>query len=88
MSPSRSPALVWGGAGWRARSSSRKSSARRRSAAIDIAQLRALGVAAEIVVGSYVTSLEMAGCSITITLLDAAIAELWNAPVHTAALRW
>ncbi len=54
----------------------------------DFAQLRALGIAAEIVVGSYVTSLEMAGCSITITLLDAAIAELWNAPVHTAALRW
>ena len=38
--------------------------------------------------GSYVTSLEMAGCSITITALDAATLALWDAPVHTAALRW
>ena len=39
-------------------------------------------------VGNYVTSLEMAGCSITVTLLDDEIARLWDAPVHTAALRW
>ena len=39
-------------------------------------------------VGSYVTSLDMAGCSVTVTLLDEEIIELWNAPVHTAALRW
>jgi phosphoenolpyruvate---glycerone phosphotransferase subunit DhaK len=39
-------------------------------------------------VGNYVTSLEMAGCSITITRLDARLAALWDAPVHTAALRW
>jgi phosphoenolpyruvate---glycerone phosphotransferase subunit DhaK len=38
--------------------------------------------------GSYVTSLEMAGCSITVTLLDDALRSLWDAPVHTAALRW
>ena len=38
--------------------------------------------------GSLVTSLEMAGCSITVTLLDDAIRALWVAPVHTAALRW
>ncbi|MFM8701441.1 MAG: dihydroxyacetone kinase subunit DhaK [Hyphomicrobiales bacterium] len=38
--------------------------------------------------GSYVTSLEMAGCSITITALDDEITTLWDAPVHTAALRW
>jgi dihydroxyacetone kinase-like protein len=38
--------------------------------------------------GSYVTSLEMAGCSITITVLDDALTPLWDAPVHTAALRW
>jgi dihydroxyacetone kinase-like protein len=38
--------------------------------------------------GSYVTSLEMAGCSITVTLLDDELARLWDAPVHTAALRW
>jgi dihydroxyacetone kinase-like protein len=39
-------------------------------------------------VGNYVTSLDMAGCSITVTRLDEEIAPLWDAPVHTAALRW
>jgi dihydroxyacetone kinase-like protein len=39
-------------------------------------------------VGSYVTSLEMAGCSITVSLLDDELRDLWDAPVHTAALRW
>jgi dihydroxyacetone kinase-like protein len=39
-------------------------------------------------VGNYVTSLEMAGCSITVAMLDEEIAALWDAPVHTAALRW
>jgi dihydroxyacetone kinase-like protein len=38
--------------------------------------------------GSYVTSLEMAGCSITVAALDDALSKLWDAPVHTAALRW
>jgi len=39
-------------------------------------------------VGSYVTSLDMAGCSITVTMLDDELAKLWDAPVHTAGLRW
>lgn len=39
-------------------------------------------------VGSYVTSLEMAGCSITVTALDATLESLWDAAVHTPALRW
>jgi dihydroxyacetone kinase-like protein len=38
--------------------------------------------------GSYVTSLEMAGCSISVTAVDAPMLALWDAPVHTAALRW
>ena len=38
--------------------------------------------------GSYVTSLEMAGCSITVTAVSPELLELWDAPVHTAALRW
>jgi phosphoenolpyruvate---glycerone phosphotransferase subunit DhaK len=38
--------------------------------------------------GNYVTSLEMAGCSLTIAALDADMTALWDAPVHTAALRW
>jgi len=40
------------------------------------------------ITGSYVTSLEMAGCSITVTVLDAQVTSLWDSPVHTAALRW
>ena len=39
-------------------------------------------------VGNYVTSLDMAGCSITRSALDAELARLWDAPVHTAGLRW
>lgn len=39
-------------------------------------------------VGSYVTSLDMAGCSITLSMLDDEAAVLWDAPVHTAAMRW
>ncbi|TIQ24412.1 MAG: dihydroxyacetone kinase subunit DhaK, partial [Mesorhizobium sp.] len=39
-------------------------------------------------VGSYVTSLDMAGCSITLTMLDDETIALWDAPVHTAAMRW
>lgn len=56
------------------------------------AALKVLGAAGVKVVrhltGSYVTSLEMAGCSITVTAVDAARLALWDAPVHTAALRW
>jgi dihydroxyacetone kinase-like protein len=39
-------------------------------------------------VGSYVTSLEMVGASITVSLLDDELRRLWDAPVHTPALRW
>ena len=39
-------------------------------------------------VGDYCTSLDMAGCSLTVTLLDDELRGLWDAPVHTAALRW
>jgi dihydroxyacetone kinase-like protein len=39
-------------------------------------------------VGNYVTSLEMAGCSITVSMVDDELVRLWDAPVHTAALRW
>lgn len=39
-------------------------------------------------VGPYITSLEMAGCSITLLKLDDELTKLWDAPVHTAALRW
>jgi dihydroxyacetone kinase-like protein len=39
-------------------------------------------------VGSYITSLEMAGASITLLKLDDELTGLWDAPVKTAALRW
>jgi dihydroxyacetone kinase-like protein len=39
-------------------------------------------------VGSYVTSLDMAGMSVTLTRLDETRLLLWDAPVATAALRW
>ncbi|MBP7690526.1 MAG: dihydroxyacetone kinase subunit DhaK [Anaerolineales bacterium] len=39
-------------------------------------------------IGSYITSLEMAGCSITLLKLDDELTKLWDAPVKTAGLRW
>ena len=39
-------------------------------------------------VGSYITSLDMAGCSITLVRADDELLKLWDAPVHTPALRW
>lgn len=39
-------------------------------------------------VGNYTTSLDMAGASLTVTVLDSELKSLWNAPVHTSALRW
>ncbi|MBO3103236.1 dihydroxyacetone kinase subunit DhaK [Cellulomonas fengjieae] len=39
-------------------------------------------------VGNYVTSLEMQGASVTVLRLDDELTALWDAPVHTAALRW
>jgi dihydroxyacetone kinase-like protein len=39
-------------------------------------------------IGSYITSLEMAGCSITLLKLDDELTRLWDAPVDTIALRW
>jgi dihydroxyacetone kinase-like protein len=39
-------------------------------------------------VGNYITSLEMAGCSITLLKLDDELTRLWDAPVNTPALRW
>jgi dihydroxyacetone kinase-like protein len=51
--------------------------------------LRGAGLtAARSLVGSYVTSLDMAGASITVSLLEDGAAKYWDAPVHTAALRW
>jgi dihydroxyacetone kinase-like protein len=45
-------------------------------------------VVARSLVGNFVTSLDMAGCSVTLTMVDEEMKRLWDAPVHTAALRW
>jgi len=50
-------------------------------------QSRGINIARSLV-GNYTTSLDMAGCSITMTLMDEELLALWDAPVHTAALRW
>jgi dihydroxyacetone kinase-like protein len=39
-------------------------------------------------VGNYITSLEMAGCSFTLLRLNEELVRLWDAPVRTAALSW
>ena len=39
-------------------------------------------------VGNYITSLEMAGCSVTLLRADQELIRLWDAPVNTAGLRW
>lgn len=47
------------------------------------------GVAvARTLVGNYVTSLDMAGCSVTLCQVDEDLLRLWDAPVQTPALRW
>jgi phosphoenolpyruvate---glycerone phosphotransferase subunit DhaK len=39
-------------------------------------------------IGNYITSLEMQGCSITLLKLDDELTRYWDAPVNTPALRW
>ena len=39
-------------------------------------------------VGSYITSLDMAGCSVTLLRVTEELLRLWDAPVRTPALRW
>jgi dihydroxyacetone kinase-like protein len=52
-------------------------------------KLRAAGVEpVRNLVGNYITSLEMAGASLTVLVLDEELTKLWDAPVHTPALRW
>lgn len=41
-----------------------------------------------VLAGTYVTAIDMAGCSITVTVLDEDRRRLWDAPVRTGALRW
>ena len=51
--------------------------------------LQGRGIAIERrLIGNYITSLEMAGCSITLLRLDDELTRLWDAPVNTPGLRW
>ncbi|WP_431841063.1 dihydroxyacetone kinase subunit DhaK [Calidifontibacter indicus] len=51
--------------------------------------LEAQGVSvARNLVGNYITSLEMAGCSLTVLRADDDLLKLWDAPVNTPGLRW
>ena len=56
-------------------------------AAARICAERGIAVARSLV-GNYCTSLEMQGCSITLTRLDDELKSLWDAPVRTPALVW
>ncbi|MGW9113917.1 dihydroxyacetone kinase subunit DhaK [Microbacterium sp. NPDC055683] len=49
---------------------------------------RAGVVVARTLVGDYITSLDMAGCSLTLLAADDELLSLWDAPVETPALRW
>jgi dihydroxyacetone kinase-like protein len=57
------------------------------NAAIRILRSRGISVT-RFLTGNYVTSLEMAGCSVTVTEFDSELTRLWDAPVRTAALHW
>jgi len=51
--------------------------------------LEARGVTvARTLVGNHITSLEMAGCSLTLLRADDELLRLWDAPVDTPGLRW
>ena len=53
----------------------------------EVVKSRGMRIARSLV-GSYITSLEMQGCLITLLKADDELVRLWDAPVHTAALRW
>jgi dihydroxyacetone kinase-like protein len=55
--------------------------------AAEVAEQHGLRVVRNLV-GPYITSLEMAGLSITMLRMDDELVELWDAPVHTPGLRW
>ena len=55
--------------------------------AYEIARKHGLNVVRNLV-GSYITSLEMAGASITLLKLDDEMTRCWDAPVVTPGLRW
>ena len=58
---------------------------------VDAARRNLIGrglTVARYLTGSFVTSLDMAGCSFSVSVLDERVIRLWDAPVKTAALSW
>ncbi len=55
--------------------------------AVEITRQHGLKIVRNLV-GSYISSLEMAGCSITLLKMNEQLAQFWDAPVNTPALRW
>jgi len=55
--------------------------------AIEILESKGIKVVRNLI-GPYITSLEMAGASITLLKMDADLVKLWDAPVKTAGMRW
>jgi phosphoenolpyruvate---glycerone phosphotransferase subunit DhaK len=53
----------------------------------EICEARGVAIVRNLI-GSYITSLEMQGCSITLLRMDDETVRLWDAPVSTPALRW
>jgi dihydroxyacetone kinase-like protein len=53
----------------------------------DICAAKGIAIARRLV-GNYITSLEMAGCSITLLRADDELLGFWDAPVRTPGLRW
>jgi dihydroxyacetone kinase-like protein len=54
---------------------------------VEVCQAKGLTIARNLI-GPYITSLEMQGCSITLLKADDEILEFWDAPVKTPGLRW
>ena len=55
--------------------------------AVELAEKKGLKVVRHLI-GPYITSLEMAGASITMLKMDDDLKKLWDAPVKTAGMRW
>ena len=55
--------------------------------AAELIEARGLKISRNLI-GPFITSLDMAGASITIVKMDAEMLKFWDAPVNTPALRW
>jgi dihydroxyacetone kinase-like protein len=55
--------------------------------AVEILEAKGIKVVRKLI-GPYITSLEMAGCSFTLLKMDEDLVKLWDAPVKTAGMRW